>query len=314
MPQQQPETPAATAKFRIAYVGLGNMGGALARRLQLAWPLVVFDRSPAAMQALVAQGATASESLTDLASNSDIVLLCLPTSRHVREVIFGEAGLLSGARAGLVIIDQTTGDPQATRAMAAELAPRGISLMDAPVSGGPRGAQAGNIAIMAGAPEGLFQRIRWVLDAISSEVFHAGDVGAGQVIKLANNMLHHSQRLLSLEALTLAVKSGVEAHKAAEILLASSGRNYYMEHNLEQRVLAGKPFSGFTLELLLKDVRLATQLGADNGVPLFFGDLVREYYQMCTSELGPDTQVNAVALTMERLAGTCLVPPGYTLT
>lgn len=298
---------------RLGYVGLGNMGGALARRLQLSHPLLVYDRSPGSVDGLVREGSTAGKSVADVAAQSDVVLLCLPTSLHVREALFGEGGLLDEARAGLVVIDQTTGDPQATRAMAKELALRGVALMDAPVSGGPRGARAGNIAIMVGAPAPLFQRVKPVLDAISTEVFHAGDVGAGQVIKLANNMLHHSQRLLSLEALTLAVKSGVDAHKAAEILLASSGRNYYMEHNLEQRVLAGKLFSGFTLELLLKDVRLATQLGADIGVPLFFGNLVREYYQMCTSELGPATQVNAVALLMERLAGTQLVPADHTL-
>jgi 3-hydroxyisobutyrate dehydrogenase len=308
------ETASRSGAKRLAYVGLGNMGGALARRLQLSQPLMVFDRNPAAMNEFVLLGATAGESLADIAAQSDVVLLCLPTSRHVREVIFGERGLLAGALAGLVIIDQTTGDPQATRDMAKELAARDVVLMDAPVSGGPRGARAGNIAVMVGAPLDLFNRIKPVLEAISSQVFHAGDVGAGQVIKLANNMLHHSQRLLSLEALTLAVKSGVDSHKAAEILLASSGRNYYMEHNLEQRILTGKLFSGFTLELLLKDVRLATQLGADVGVPLFFGNLVREYYQMCIGELGPSTQVNAVALLMERLAGTQLVPVGHTQT
>jgi 3-hydroxyisobutyrate dehydrogenase len=301
-------------KLRIAYIGLGNMGGALARRLQLSQPLVVFDRNPDAVRGLVDLGAAAGSGLADIAADSDIVMLCLPTSHQVHEVIFGEGGLAAGAKPGLLIIDQTTGDPQATRSMAAQLTPRGITLMDAPVSGGPRGAHAGSIAIMVGAPEALYQRVKPVLNAISSEVFHAGDVGSGQVIKLANNMLHHSQRLLSLEALTLAVKSGVDPHKAAEILLASSGRNYYMEHNLEQRVLAGKLFSGFTLELLLKDVRLATQLGADTGVPLVFGNLVREYYQMCSNELGPGTQVNAVALTIERLACTQLVPVDYTLT
>lgn len=299
---------------RIGYVGLGNMGGALAQRLQLSQPLIVYDRNPAAVSALVGKGAVAGESLLAIAADCEIVLLCLPTSSHVRDVIFADGGLTAGAKPGLVIIDQTTGDPQATRAMSVELAKRGVTLIDAPVSGGPRGAHAGNIAIMVGAPDTVYERVKPVLHAISSEVFHAGDVGAGQVIKLANNMLHHSQRLLSLEAMTLAVKSGVDARKAAEILLASSGRNYYMEHNLEKRVLAGKLFSGFTFELLLKDVRLATQLGAGTGVPLFFANLVREYYQMCTSELGAATQVNAVALLMERLAGTQLVPADHTLT
>lgn len=297
----------------IGYIGLGNMGGALARRLQLRHPLLVYDRNKSAIHALVEKGAMVSTGLSDLAGRCDVILLCLPTSHHVRDVIFGEGGLAASVKQGTIIIDQTTGDPHATRAMATELAQRGVELIDAPVSGGPRGANAGTIAIMVGGTPEQYARIEPILLAISPNLFHAGDVGSGQVIKLANNMLHHSQRLLTLEVMALAVKNGVAPGKAAAILLASSGRNYYMEHNLESRVLAGKLVSGFTLELLLKDVRLATQMGADSGVPLFFANLVREYYQMCSNELGSETQVNAVALLVDRMAGTQMVPPDYAL-
>lgn len=192
--------------------------------------------------------------------------------------------------------------------MAAELAPRGVELIDEPVSGGPRGAAKGTLSMMVGASDAQFARVRPILEAIGPQIFHAGGLGTGQVIKMANNLLHHSQRLLSLEAISLAVKNGMDPARAVEIILASSGRNYYIEQNMNSRVLAGQLVTGFNIELTLKDVKLATDLGNDSGVPMFFGNLVREYYRMCMSEMGGATQVNAIALLFDRLAGTHMVP------
>jgi 3-hydroxyisobutyrate dehydrogenase len=291
----------------IGYVGLGNMGSALARRLLLRHPLIVYDQNANAVQRLVDKGAIASPSLADIGSRCDIILLCLPTSKEVREVIFGDGGLKASARHGTLIVDQTTGDPIATRAMAAELVERGIELIDAPVSGGPRGADAGTIAIIVGASVAQFARVEPIVTAISPNVFHAGGVGSGDVMKLANNMLSAVNRVAGLEAMALSVKNGIEPKRAAEIILASSGRNFWLEHFI-MRVLDGDITSGFTLGLSYKDVRLATQLGVDSDVPMFFGNLVREYYQMCINEMGRDAQVNTAALVMDRIAGTKMVP------
>jgi 3-hydroxyisobutyrate dehydrogenase len=298
----------------IGYVGLGSMGGALARRLQLAHPLLVHDMSETATQRLEQLGATASPSLQDLAARCDIILLCLPTSAHVRSVIFGANGIASAARRGTLIVDQTTGDPTETRAMAAELVEKGLELIDAPVSGGPQGADAGTIAIMVGASTAQFEHIQPLLHSISLNVFHAGEVGAGHVAKLANNLLSAGQRLLSLEAVALAVKNGLEPHKAVGIIMAGSGRNFYVEKFMSSHILTGKLASGFTVGLLHKDVRLACKLGVDSGVTMLFGNLAREFYQMTMNEMGPDTQVNAVALVIDRLAGTHVVPTDYSLT
>src|SRR5207253_1392880 len=144
----------------------------------------------------------------------------LPTSDNVRTVIFGENGIASAAKPGTLIIDQTSGDPTATRAMAAELEARGggLQLMDAPVSGGARGADAGTIAIMIGAAPAQYERIAPVLRCISPNLFHAGGVGTGHVAKLANNLLSGGQRLLSIEAMTLAVKNGIAPETAVNII------------------------------------------------------------------------------------------------
>ena len=297
----------------IGYVGLGNMGGALAERLQLTHPLIVHDQNEAAVRHLVQSGATSCADLADLGARCEVILLCLPTSDQVRDVIFGEGGLAAAGKPGMLIVDQTTGDPSATRAMAAELARRGVDLIDAPVSGGVQGAKNGTISIMVGAAPEQYARIHPILASVSPNLFHAGGVGAGHAMKLVNNLISGAQRLLTLEGVALAMKNGIEPQKAVEILMAGGGRNSYLEKIMGPRVINGKLAAGFTLGLAHKDVRLACQLGIDSGIPMFFGNLTREFLQMCISDMGRDAQVDTAALVVDRLAGTHVVPPDYSL-
>lgn len=297
----------------IGYIGLGNMGGALASRLQLTHTLFVHDRSAVALQRLQSEGAVPCPTLGELTSQCDVILLCLPTSDHVRDVVFGAEGLLGRVKPGTLIVDQTSGDPNATRKMAGELAPLGVELIDAPVSGGTQGAAAGTIAIMVGAAPAQLERVRPILAAISPNVFHAGDVGAGHTIKLVNNLVSGAQRLMTLEGVALAAKNGVQPTKAVEILVSGGARNAYLQNGIVPRVIEGKLAVGFTLGLAHKDVRLACQLGIDSGVPMFFGNLTREFLQMCISEMGSEAQIDTAALVMDHLAGTNVVAPDYTL-
>ena len=297
--------------MQIGYLGLGVMGGAIARRLQRARPLVVFDRDPAAIAGLVACGAVPAASASDLATRCDVILLCLPTSDHVRDAIFGPDGLQKALRPGTIIVDQTTGAPDATRAMAQELAARGIALVDAPVSGGAMGAEAGTIAIMVGATDEQFKRLSPIFADISPNVFHAGGVGNGHVIKLVNNLISGVQRLLTQEGLALATKNGLEANRAAEILLAGGGRNAYMEKILVPRVLAGKLGVGFTLGLAHKDMRLACELGAGTGVPTPFGDAARALLQAYVAAAGQNAEVETSGLLTEQRAGTRYIPKDH---
>ena len=294
--------------MQIGYVGIGNMGGALASRLQLSHPLVVFDPSDSAMRSMAEKGARLAGSLRELATECDIIFLCLPTSRHVSEVIFSEDGLSQALKPGTLIVDQTTGDPNETRLMATKLSKSGVDLIDAPVSGGKMGAEAGTIAIMVGAEQGHYDRVLPILKTISPNIFHAGGIGNGQVIKLVNNLMSTVQRVLSFEAVSLATKNGVDPGIATDILLAGGGRNAYLEKLMKPRVLAGKLNVGFTLGLAHKDLRLACQLGVDSGVPMFLGNVTRELYQTSISELGRDNQVDTIGLMYDRLAGTNVVP------
>ena len=296
--------------MRIGYVGVGNMGGALARRLLLQVPLMVYDRNPAAVARMTALGAVACGSLGEMAGRCEVVLLCLPTSAHVREALFGDGGLVAGALAGTLFIDQTTGDPAATRAMAAELAGVGLELIDAPVSGGPGSAEAGTVAIMVGGSAAQFARALPILGAISPKVFHAGDVGCGNLVKLVNNLVSATQSLVSLEALTLAAKNGIDPAVAVEIMQASSGRNFYLENTIPKHILTGQLDAGYALSVLEKDVALTCRIGGDSGVPMTFGSVAAGYLRMCVEALGGEAPGTGIALMMDRLAGTRVVAGG----
>jgi 3-hydroxyisobutyrate dehydrogenase len=285
----------------IGYIGLGDMGGALAQRLQSQRRISVYDMNEKAIAALVEHGAVACESLEEIGQTCTTVFLCLPTSQHVRAVIFGEGGLSQTLTPGSLIIDQTSGDPQATRTIAKELESHEILLVDAPVSGGAPAALAGTISIMLGADDGAVDRAVAVLESISPVITHIGGVGAGHTMKLINNLLSCSQRWLSLEALAIAAKNGIDTEAALKVLMAGGGRNAYLEQQ-GAKVLAGDRDRGFSLGLAHKDLKLVCALGAVSGVPTFFGSLSRELYQTAIAILGRDSHVESVASAVERLA------------
>ena len=163
--------------MQLGYVGLGNMGAALARRLLRTHKMRLYDLRPETMARLAELGGIAGQSPKALAAESDLVMTCLPTSKDVAEAIFGRDGLAAGLKKGGIIADMTTGDPNATRAMANDLASAGITLIDAPVSGGPHGADAGTIAIMVGAPSDVYARVKPIFETISPNIFHCGGIG-----------------------------------------------------------------------------------------------------------------------------------------
>ncbi len=294
--------------MRIGFIGLGNMGGPLAGRLVQRHPLHVFDLRRDAVQAFVGKGAVAASSPAEIAGRCDAVLTCLPTSDNVRQVIFGPDGLAGELKPGSLIADMTTGDPAKTRAMAAELKAKGIDMIDAPVSGGPRGANEGTIAIMIGAPKPLFDRVRPIFEAISPNIFHAGDVGAAHAVKVGNNLLNLACRLCTFEVVSMLVKNGVAPDRAVEILQKSSGRNYATEITLPDNILSGKMFQGFTLELMRKDSSLALELGRASDAPMPFGNIARETLQTAINEFGKDADMSALALMYEQMTGARIRP------
>lgn len=267
----------------VGFIGLGKMGGAIARRLARGRSLRGWDLRREAVEAV--PGAIPVQNPAALGRSCDTVCLCLPTSNEVRGVIF-DGGLLDALPRDALIIDMTTGDPTATRDMAAKVAAAGRHLIDAPVSGGPVAADAGTLAIMVGADAATFKRAAPLFAEISLNVFHAGGVGAGHTMKLVNNLTSAGNRLVAFEAITLAVKNGLDPQRCVEIMQKSSGRSFMTEVIFPKFIFSGTLDQGFTQGLMLKDVTLATGLGAATDVPLPIGDHVREVLARAVAEDG----------------------------
>jgi 3-hydroxyisobutyrate dehydrogenase len=295
--------------MQLGYVGLGNMGAALARRLLSQQPMRVYDLNPAAMTRLAERGGVASQSPKALAAESDLVMTCLPTSKEVRDVIFGSDGLAAGLKKGSIIADMTTGDPNATRQMASDLAGAGITLIDAPVSGGPHGADAGTIAIMVGAPADIYARLKPVFETISPNIFHCGAIGNGHTMKLVNNVIAAGVRMATFEAVTMGIKAGLSLETCATVLAKGSARSYTTEITLP-KFLRGELKTNFALGLMHKDVRLATELALRSAAPMPVANLVRELFQVAVNEEGADADVNCLVHLHERQARVDFAPKG----
>lgn len=293
--------------MQLGYIGLGNMGGALARRLMREHQLRAFDLRPEALGRFAELGAVPTQSAQALARESDMVMTCLPTSAEVRDVLFGEGRVAEVLRPGQIIADMTTGDPGETRQMAARLAEKGVHMIDAPVSGGPHGANAGTIAIMVGAPADLFAKVKPIFETISPNIFHTGDVGTGHVMKLVNNVISAGVRAVTFEALAMGIKNGLSLETCTAVLQKGSARSATTELALP-KLLKGDFSVSFTLALMHKDVRLATKLGSDSATPMVLANVVRELFQTVINEHGADKDTQTLVKLFERNAGVAIAP------
>ncbi len=288
--------------MRIGYVGLGVMGGALAQRLLVSGPVTVFDLNTDAVARLVAGGAQAAPDLATLGHDCDVVFLCLPRSANVRAALF-DHGLAAALKAGSYVIDQTSGDPNETRAMAADLAKRGIHMIDAPVSGGAKGAEAGTIAIMIGGDPAHIAAVQPIFDRISPNTFQCGAIGAGQVMKLINNMISTCNRFAMLEGVTMGLRNGLDLNVMSDVLNSGGARSKASE-NMLPALAKGVPDSFFFLNLMLKDLNLATSLASDTGVPLQFGQMARGMLQAASNRFGPEANLFDIGDHVAAEAGT----------
>jgi 3-hydroxyisobutyrate dehydrogenase-like beta-hydroxyacid dehydrogenase len=202
-----------------------------------------------------------------MASDCELVLSCLPGPANVEAVVYGESGLLAGWKKGDIYVDMSTNSPTTIRKIAADADTCGVSVLDAPVSGGTIGAEVGSLAVIVGGDEATFKKIRPVLEHIGKNIFHVGNVGCGNIAKLVNNMIASTTSAVTAECLVLGVKAGIDARKLYDVLMAGSARNYNLERNYS-KVLRGDFEPGFRLDLSLKDIGLALALGRECGVPM----------------------------------------------
>ncbi|WCE04829.1 3-hydroxyisobutyrate dehydrogenase [Pseudoxanthomonas sp. JBR18] len=271
----------------IAFIGLGNMGGPMAANLVKAGhALRVFDLVPAALEAAVAAGAHAGTSATDTLEGAEVVISMLPASRHVEGLYLGEDGILDKIPAGALVIDCSTIAPATARTVGQAAAARGLAMLDAPVSGGTAGAQAGTLTFIVGGEADALARARDVLQAMGKNIFHVGASGAGQVAKLCNNMALGVIMAVTGEAIGLGVAHGLDPKVLSQMMAVSTGRSWATEVcNPWPGVLENAPASrgysgGFGNDLMLKDLGLAVEAAMGVGATIPLGELARNLYAM----------------------------------
>ncbi|GIV89372.1 MAG: tartronate semialdehyde reductase [Chloroflexus sp.] len=288
---------------RIGFIGLGIMGrGMAANILRAGFPLTVWNRTPGRADEFVAAGAQLATSPADLAERSDIVISCVSDTPDVEAVLFGPQGAIEGARAGMLMIDMSTISPQGAQQFAARLAERGIGFLDAPVSGGSEGAARGTLSIMVGGPADLVERAMPVLQAMGKTITHVGGHGAGQTVKLVNQILVVGTMLAISEAFVFAQASGVDLEKA---LTAVSGgaAGSWMLSNRGPQVIRRDWRPGFTIDLQQKDLRLVLAAADAVGAPMLVTSTVFHLYRtLQAAGLGHEGN-HALIKALERLAG-----------
>jgi len=272
----------------IGFIGLGNMGGPMAKNLLKSGHTVyAFDLSQAALDEVVNVGGVAASSAAQACEKAEVVISMLPAGKHVQSVYQGEDGLLAKLAEGVLVLDASTIDAGTAREVGGAAAARGIDFMDTPVSGGVAAAQAGTLAFMCGGSTEAFARARPILEAMGNreKIFHAGPAGAGQVAKAANNMLLAIHMIGTCEALSMGAAHGLEPAVLSDIMKASSGNNWSLQvYNPWPDVMPDVPSSkdyqpGFMVDLMVKDLGLANEVADDADINNTMGKLALSLYR-----------------------------------
>jgi 3-hydroxyisobutyrate dehydrogenase len=288
---------------RVGFIGLGIMGQGMARNLLKAgFPLTVWNRTASKAESLVEAGAKAGQNPAEVAANSDIIIICVSDTPDVEAVITGPEGILEGAKAGSLVIDCSTISPIATRELAQTLAERQIAMLDAPISGGSEGAAKGTLSIMVGGKAKDFERAMSVFEAMGKKITHVGESGAGQTVKLVNQILVVGHALAMSEALLFAEAGGVDLQKALEAVSAGAAGSWMLS-NRGPQIIARDWRPGFTIDLQQKDVRLILGAADKLGVPLPATSMIFQLYRTLQARgLGSEGN-HALIKALENLAG-----------
>lgn len=289
--------------LKVGYIGLGLMGKSIACNiLKSGYSLVVHNRSRAAVDELVAEGAQAAFSPAEVASQVDVVFTNLPDSPDVEKVVLGPEGILEGGRAGLVYVDNSTIKPATARLIAERLAAKGVLSLDAPVSGGDIGARDGTLAIMVGGPAEALEKVRPIFEVMGKTVTHVGDSGAGQIAKAANQIMVAAQMVAMGELLVFAQKAGADPRKVVEAIRGGAAQCWTLDVK-PPRLFSGNRAPGFKAHMQAKDLNIVMETAREYGVPLPSLALDAQLFNaMVQTGLG-DQDNSAVIAILEQLAG-----------
>jgi len=263
----------------IGFIGIGAMGKPMSLNLiKKGYPLIAYDINPKPLEELKEKGADIGQSSKEVASQSNIIITMLPNSEDVEKAILGKNGVIEGIRSNSIMIDMSTIDPSASIRMAQALSSKNIKMLDAPVSGGQMGAEAGTLSIMVGGDEDIFHECLDIFKAMGKDIFYCGPNGNGGVVKIINNLLGSIQSIATAEVLSIGVKAGVNLKILADVISVSAGQNFFIKTLFPAKAFKGDFEPGYTVDLMYKDLGLAMTLAKEQGAPLLMGALAYQMY------------------------------------
>ncbi len=292
--------------MQIGFIGIGVMGRPMTLNLLKAeHHVTIYARHPEKpeVQEALNAGAKLAPSPRAVAMASDVVITMLPNSPQVEEVVTGPHGILEGARKGLIIVDMSTIAPSMSRKLAQTVSAHGVHLLDAPVSGGSQGAINGTLTIMVGGEKEIFEQARPVLEAMGKNIFHVGPNGAGEIVKIVNNILCGAIAAAIAESFVLGVKAGADVDTMAKIISVSSGASWQLANQFPLRAFNGSFQPGFMTDLLYKDLGLALDLATENGTPTPLTALTRQMYEMARAAGYGREDYTSLLKVLEEMAG-----------
>lgn len=286
---------------RIGFIGLGIMGRAMALNvLQAGYAVRVWNRTASRMKPLTDEGAEAADSPADVAAGSDITITIVSDTPDVEEVILGPSGVLEGAKRGAVVVDMSTISPSATRTMAERCREKGVEMLDAPVSGGDKGAVAGTLSIMVGGGKETFDRVRPVFEAMGKTVTCCGPSGSGQATKLCNQVIGAVNLLAMSEGLVLGMKQGLDAATLLQAVSAGAAGSWTLTH-LGPKVVAADMAPGFMVKLQQKDLRLVMEAANEVGASVPGAMLVHQLFNAVEAGGGAELGTQSLILAIRKL-------------
>lgn len=291
------------SKGRIGFVGIGRMGFPMSGRLMAdGYEVVAYDVDEAALGAIVNKGAKRAKSPRDVAAQTEIVLVSLPRPEVVDLVALGAEGVADGG-ACKVFVDLSTTGPRKAADIARRLAEKGIRSVDAPVSGGVRGAERGTLAVMLAGSKADCDRLWPMMEVIGRPFYIGPEPGQGQMMKVVNNLLSATVTAATCEAVALGVKAGLDPHIMVDVINAGSGRSTASEDKFPRAILPRTFDIGFAMGLMTKDVNLCLAEAEAMSCPMWIGRAVQQMWLLSLSQQGPDADMTAVMRTAEQLAG-----------
>ena len=295
---------------KIGFIGCGLMGKSMALNLVKAgYPVTVYDLKPEPVAELAAAGATTADSPRKVAEKSEVVITMLTSSPHVEQVMFGAEGVLEGLSAGGNIIDMSTIDPIVTRQVAAAAAEKGIKMLDAPVSGAPLKAADGTLSIMVGGQKEVFEECLEILQVMGEKIVHAGDIGMGEVVKLANNLVGAICGIAVSEGFLFGTRLGADPKTLFEVISASAGNCWFLQTRVPYPdVIPESPANndfapGFTIDLMAKDLGLILSAADATKTPLPVGSLTQQLLLAAKASGLGQKDWSVVSKIVRRLAG-----------